>query len=291
MKRCLARIAVVVSLLGPAACAKSASPQPSAPPLGTQAAFRGASPGDSGAAPAPRSAAQAPTADDDGVAEAAAQRRAGLGTAYAEQHHSRVRTVRFERAHTRPETLLTIRYDEVDAVREIALGHARFETTGAMARSHDGRFRLALVDEHGELLPGGAVAGQPFAVGRAGVRYRLGIENDSAERVEVVASVDGLNVMDGSEASLQQRGYVVDAFSSVVIEGWRTAEDSVAAFRFSEIEDSYADRRGRGRNVGVVGAAFFVEAPVLEPRHGEAFPTRFAPPPPPRHTRQSQRWW
>ena len=47
----------------------------------------------------------------------------------------------------------------------------------------------------------------------------------------------------------------------MVIDGWRTSEDSVAAFRFSSIEDSYAERMGDGRNVGVIGAAFFREAP------------------------------
>ena len=45
----------------------------------------------------------------------------------------------------------------------------------------------------------------------------------------------------------------------MTIDGWRTSMSTVAAFRFSEIQDSYADRKGKGRNVGVIGVAFFGE--------------------------------
>jgi hypothetical protein len=211
-----------------------------------------------------------------------------LGTEFGERHASRSRTVRFDRAPGGPVEVLSIRYDDVDSVRQLARNHSQFHSTGAMASSGDGRFRMALLDDQGRMLPGGDTGEGRFAVGQAGVRYRIGIENDSDERFEVVTSVDGLDVIDGGEATLSHRGYVVDSFSSIVIDGWRTSEESIAAFRFSSIDDSYAGRTGRPRNVGIVGAAFFSEdLPAFEPQRN-ANPSRFAPPPPPR---ASERWW
>lgn len=236
--------------------------------------------------------ASAPSMSADGSEALAAEDDFGqsqrLGTEYGERHASHSRSVRFDRAPGGPVEVLTIRYDDVDNVRQLARHHAQFHSTGAMARSTDGRFRMALLDEHGRMLPGGDTGEERFAVGRAGVRYRIGIENGSDERFEVVASVDGLDVIDGGEATLSHRGYVVDAFSSVVVDGWRTSDDAVAAFRFSSVDDSYAGRTGKPRNVGIIGAAFFPEDIPAFQRRPQASPSRFAPPPPPR---PSERWW
>ena len=121
---------------------------------------------------------------------------------------------------------------------------------------------FALLDQNGNILPAAAVGSELWAVGEPDARYSLAIANDTGSAFEVVASVDGLDVIDGRPASFSKRGYIVDPFSSVVIDGWRTSEDTVAAFQFSSIEDSYAERMGDGRNVGVIGAAFFREAPA-----------------------------
>ena len=87
----------------------------------------------------------------------------------------------------------------------------------------------------------------------------IGIENETDSRFEAVVSVDGLDVVDGELASFDKRGYVVEPFTSTVIDGWRTSQHSVAAFRFADLEESYAARSGQSRNVGVVGVAFFRE--------------------------------
>ena len=142
-------------------------------------------------------------------------------------------------------------------------------------------FQVELVDADQRSLSTFTKNGQRFVLGAMGQRYRIHVENPSAQRMEVVASVDGLDVLDGGTATLTKRGYVVPAFGEVTIEGWRTSVDSVAAFRFASVRDSYAGRQGRDRNVGVIGVAFFRErAPEWRPRPwagGGAAPRRSAP--------------
>ena len=125
-----------------------------------------------------------------------------------------------------------------------------------------------------ELLVDGAPAraylhqGETWVLGRLGERYTLRVHNRSDRRIEAVVSVDGRDVVDGKPAEfLRKRGYLVEAWSTVDIDGWRVSQREAAAFRFSRVADSYAARTGSARNVGVIGVA--------------VFPERWSPPPPP----------
>jgi hypothetical protein len=256
-------------------CAKKSTHSPDRS-LGTA---RGDSPGWSGAvesgSSAKREAAPRPASpsggfegeaswhDADGAADrmAVEESRPGLGTAYGETRRSSVETVGFRRADpATPDVVFTVRYDDVDGVRSAARTKRTRAWTDDAIQHHAG-LSFALLDQHGNVLPAASVGSELWAVGEPEVRYSLAIANDTGSAFEVVASVDGLDVIDGRPASFSKRGYIVDPFSSVVIDGWRTSEDTVAAFRFSSIDDSYAERMGDGRNVGVIGAAFFREAP------------------------------
>ena len=187
--------------------------------------------------------------------------RPGLGTAYGETRRSSIESVGFSRADSNtPDVVFALHYDDVGGVRAAARSKRTRAWSDEAMQEHAG-LSFALLDQHGRLLPAAAVGSDLWVVGEPNERYSLAIANDTSTAFEVVASVDGLDVIDGRPASFAKRGYIVDPFSSVVIDGWRTSEDTVAAFRFSSIEDSYAERMGDGRNVGVIGAAFFREAP------------------------------
>ncbi len=129
--------------------------------------------------------------------------------------------------------------------------------------------RFEVVGESASALPTfsspPAQGGQRFVLGSLGQRYRIHIVNPTAARVEAVVSVDGLDAVDGKPASLEKRGYIIPAFGDVTVDGWRTSLDSVAAFRFSSVRDSYASRTQTDRNVGVIGVAFFRENPPPPP--------------------------
>lgn len=72
--------------------------------------------------------------------------------------------------------------------------------------------------------------------------------------------MDGNDVLDGAEASVRKRGYVIAPREVLTVDGYRTTDGSVAAFRFSKVGDSYAQRRYREtRNVGLIHLAVFQE--------------------------------
>jgi len=140
---------------------------------------------------------------------------------------------------------------------------------GLPARS--GPYALEVVDGSGRPLPTFHHRGRTYVLGAQGERYLLRIRNLSGERIEVVASVDGRDVVDGRPAAFSKPGYLVEPWGAVTVEGFRLSTSAVAAFRFSSVDGSYAARMGDARDVGVIGVAVFPEAPrrvvVPEPYH------------------------
>ena len=127
-----------------------------------------------------------------------------------------------------------------------------------------------LVDGHS--APRFFHAGESYVMGRMGQRYTLRIWNRSGRRIEAVVSVDGRDVVDGKPGDFRnKRGYLVPAWGSVDIDGWRLSEREAAAFRFTTVPNSYAGRMGNARNVGVIGVAVFPER-VYRPRPQPVYP-------------------
>jgi len=99
--------------------------------------------------------------------------------------------------------------------------------------------------------------GRFFVAGKPGGEYEIRIRNQTAGDLLAVISVDGVNVISGETASESQSGYVISAWRRMEIKGWRKDLSRVAAFYFTDVEDSYAARTGRPDNVGVIGVALF----------------------------------
>lgn len=140
-------------------------------------------------------------------------------------------------------------------------------------RADAGPVTLSLVDRDQQReLPIWQHRGQRWVAGNQGAPYAVRLRNNSPERVLVVLSVDGLNVINGEVASPDQTGYVLDPWQSADITGWRKSQREVAQFVFTHPGNSYADRTGRPNNIGVIGIAVFNEAERWVP------PTPRAPP-------------
>lgn len=130
---------------------------------------------------------------------------------------------------------------------------------------------VTLVSDDGHALTSVRHRGQTFVAGERGERYELLVTNNTAGRVEVVVSVDGRDVVTGKPGDFtKHRGYVLEPFGSVAIDGFRTSLEQVAAFRFSGVEDSYTARKGTPQHAGVVGVAVFHERVHHHPMADEA---------------------
>lgn len=103
--------------------------------------------------------------------------------------------------------------------------------------------------------------GQTFIEGRKGSEYIIRITNRNSTRVSVAVSVDGLCVIDGKPASLTSTPFLVDAHSTINIQGWQRDTESAAAFKFGSRKGSYAavSAGHDSRNIGVIGIAVHEE--------------------------------
>src|SRR5262245_4851949 len=114
----------------------------------------------------------------------------------------------------------------------------------------------------GQVLPFHNADGQRYIAGRPGNEYELRIRNNTGEDILAVVAVDGVNVVTGETAATSQSGYVIGAWRSLAISGWRKSLSHVAAFYFTDHGDAYATRTGRPDDVGVIGVAVFKRKPV-----------------------------
>lgn len=107
--------------------------------------------------------------------------------------------------------------------------------------------------------------GRYYVAGQPGHRYQIQLRNADNRRVLGVLSVDGVNVLSGDTADWSQTGYVLPAYPSSDILGWRKSLSDVADFVFADASLSYAARTGRPDNVGVIGVAVFLPKRMIRP--------------------------
>jgi hypothetical protein len=108
--------------------------------------------------------------------------------------------------------------------------------------------------------------GRHYVVGKPGNEYQIRVRNRAGADVLAVVSVDGVNAVSGETAAWSQTGYVLGAGQAYDIRGWRKSLQRIAAFFFTEHQQSYAARTGRPDNVGVIGVAVFRRKLEPQPR-------------------------
>ena len=221
--------------------------------------------------------------------EPSADSRPGLGTEWGETRTSRVHDVTFVRDSSRPFALAQLHYNDRRGADALAnLGSRRDVTRGLEAGG--GAVTVSIRDASGSPLEAIHAGGKTIVIGTAGQRYSIVLQNHTSHRFEAVATVDGLDVINGKAGTFENRGYILMPFATLEIDGFRQSSNAVAAFRFGAVGDSYAAQMGAARNVGVIGVAFFSErgdafVPENEARLRDTaspFPAdpRFAAPPP-----------
>lgn len=203
------------------------------------------------------SAEAAPVNGGDAVSTVAPMKRTGIATGWGREMKSRMTYRNFVRSSDKPRGVSLLRYNDAEGAKAMGVNH--FFGPPAMQKSADGLVEWGMVSSLGS-LDYSWWRGDRFVIGKKGREYQIKVRNLTDARLEVVLSVDGLDVMDGKQASVKKRGYLIAPGKEVVVRGFRTSEENVVTFKFSSVGSSYANlRHGDTRNVGVVGLAVFTE--------------------------------
>jgi len=100
-----------------------------------------------------------------------------------------------------------------------------------------------------------------YAEAVKGDHYRIVMRNLLNRRVGVVVAVDGRNIISGQPSWLRnnERMYILEPHAVYEYSGWRTAQDRVNRFYFTDVPDSYAAAFGDTSAMGVIALAVYPE--------------------------------
>jgi hypothetical protein len=102
--------------------------------------------------------------------------------------------------------------------------------------------------------------GRTYIEALQGAEYELRVRNNSAERVAVALSVDGLNTIDARHTSAWNASkWVIEPYDTITISGWQMSSERARRFYFTNERDSYGAKLGQTANLGVITAVFFRE--------------------------------
>ena len=106
-----------------------------------------------------------------------------------------------------------------------------------------------------------------YAEAFKGDHYRIVVRNKLNRRVGVVVAVDGRNIISGEKSYLKntERMYIIDAYSTNEYSGWRTGQDKINRFYFTDVPDSYAAAFGDESAMGVIAVIAYPEILRYEP--------------------------
>jgi hypothetical protein len=125
---------------------------------------------------------------------------------------------------------------------------------------------VSIITESGHSLPFYPHRSTPgikkvYAEAVRGDHYRIVVRNNLNRRVGVVVAVDGRNIISGQKSWLSngERMYVLDPHAVNEYSGWRTGQDRVNRFFFTDAPDSYAAAFGDQSAMGVIAVAVYPE--------------------------------
>ena len=142
-----------------------------------------------------------------------------------------------------------------------------------------GNISVEVVADQGYIFPAYPVNGptdtyRAYVQAEHNARYGLRIRNHTNRRIGLVVAVDGRNIISGKKSYLRntERMYILDPYGIAVYRGWRTGQDEVHRFYFTESSNSYAGAWGDESAMGVIAVAAFAEKieqvhrPMPQPR-------------------------
>lgn len=180
-----------------------------------------------------------------------------LGTKWGDDLTSNVTSVDLKRLSQEPVAQTAVRY---------ASKQYQGKSVNSLSIA-SGMLSFSVINDQDKALPLVREGQNYFLKAKDGQSYQLHYENHSDKTFEIVASVDGLDVLTGQEASKYASGYVLHPHQSLNIEGFRKSDSSVASFTFGKPDESYAANSQHGSidNTGIIGTVIYeLEAPEIE---------------------------
>ena len=106
-----------------------------------------------------------------------------------------------------------------------------------------------------------------YAEAVKGDHYRVEVRNRLNRRVGLVIAVDGRNIISGDKSWLRnsERMYILEPYGSGQFAGWRTGQERINRFYFTDVPDSYAAAFGDESAMGVLTVAAYPEVQRCEP--------------------------
>jgi hypothetical protein len=157
-------------------------------------------------------------------------------------------------------------------------------TASACAGVVGNTMEVRIVTDDGRTLPTYPVTmrhgvRKVYAEAVKGDHYRIEVKNRLNRRVGVVIAIDGRNIISGDKSWLKsnERMYILEPHGSGEFSGWRTAQDRVNRFYFTDVSESYAAAFGDESAMGVIAVAMFPEVRRCKPPI--PFPQTTAPSP------------
>jgi hypothetical protein len=185
--------------------------------------------------------------------------RPGLGTSAGREQFSLLQQARIIRKSNTPDAVESFHYnDEVGAKTMAEIMGGKISKRSGLFPVAGERLKVGLV-RYSSIYPHYDVNGKRIIIGDSGNHYEVRIENRTKQRMEVVLSVDGLNVLTGKAASPSQHGFILEPKQTYDVDGFRKDSSTVRSFLFGSVARSKAAGSGGASNVGVIGLAVFEE--------------------------------
>jgi hypothetical protein len=137
---------------------------------------------------------------------------------------------------------------------------------------------VSLASDNGSVLPFYPAKSHPtlkkvYAEGVKGDHYRIIVRNKLNRRIGVVVAVDGRNIISGQKSWLRnnERMYILEPYATNEYSGWRTAQDKINRFYFTDVPDSYAAAFGDQSAMGVIAVVAYPEIQRYQPPLDHSF--------------------
>ena len=144
--------------------------------------------------------------------------------------------------------------------------------SGAWAGGVGNALDVRIINDDGRALPTYPVqmsngVSKVYAEAVKGDHYRIEVRNRLNRRVGLVIAVDGRNIISGGKSWLKssERMYILEPYGSGEFAGWRTAQDRIHRFYFTDVPDSYAAAFGDESAMGVIAVALYPEVRRCQP--------------------------